>query len=434
MAYRRAPRGIVGTVGTEGTGKGGGRGRGPGSGPGRRGGQAAADQQWMMRALALARRGHPHPNPYVGAVVVRSGKLVGEGFHARQGKPHAEALALARAGARARGATLYITLEPCDHEGLTPPCSHAIIAAGIRRVVVAARDHDPRVRGRGLSRLRRAGVRVEVGLLRDEAAAMNEAYNHYQATGRPFVELKLAASLDGKLALETGPARWITGPAARKEGHRLRARADAVLIGAGTLRADDPQLTVRGVRGKSPVRVILTRTTELPVGSRLFHDGAAPTWVVTGTLAERSATARRLARLGVEILAIGPGNRGGAKPRGRHGATPRPRRQVHLRLDEVLESLGRRGIRRLLVEGGAEVATGFLAAGLVDRLHVHLAPLILGGEHPGWPGALGIQRVADGLALEAVEVRRLGADLAIVGRPRRRSRRPRARRATSRSK
>jgi diaminohydroxyphosphoribosylaminopyrimidine deaminase / 5-amino-6-(5-phosphoribosylamino)uracil reductase len=350
------------------------------------------DQHWMRRALRLAGRGRPHPNPFVGAVVVKGGRVIGEGYHARRGRPHAEALAIARAGRRARGATLYVTLEPCDHQGLTAPCTSAILTAGLRRVVVADRDPDPRVRGLGLRRLRRAGVRVDVGLLRREAAALNRAYHCYHETGRPLVELKLAATLDGRIALKSGPARWITGPTARREAHRLRSLADAGMVGAGTVREDDPSLTVRGVRGPNPVRVVLSGDLRLPLGARLFHDGAAPTWVLAGERAARGARARKLRGLGVEVMAL--------------------RRRT---FDAALEALAARGVRRLLVEGGVEVATGFLRARLVDRLILHLAPTVLGGEHRGWPQALGTRTLAQALHLESIVVRRLGADLAIEG-------------------
>jgi diaminohydroxyphosphoribosylaminopyrimidine deaminase/5-amino-6-(5-phosphoribosylamino)uracil reductase len=287
-------------------------------------------------------------------------------------------MAIARAGVRARGATLYVTLEPCDHQGLTAPCSRAILAAGLTRVVVAGRDSDPRVRGLGLDRLRRSGLRVEVGLLGPEADRLNQAYHHFHATGRPFVELKLAASLDGKIALQSGPARWITGPEARREGHRLRARADAVLIGAGTLRADDPRLTVRGTRGQSPIRVVWSRRLALPLEARVFHDGAAPTWVVGGDrIGARAPVRGKLRRLGVPVIPCAP------------------------RVGAVLQTLGACGVRRLLVEGGAEVASEFLAARFVDRIHLHLGPIL--------------QRMSQSLRLESVEMKWLGADLAITG-------------------
>jgi diaminohydroxyphosphoribosylaminopyrimidine deaminase/5-amino-6-(5-phosphoribosylamino)uracil reductase len=362
---------------------------------------AERDRAFMRRALALARRGRPHPNPFVGAVLVRGDRIVGEGFHRRRGEPHAEAVALAEAGGKARGGTLYVTLEPCNHSGLTPPCSAAILAAGIRRVVVAARDLDPRVRGRGLDRLRRSGVEVEVGVLAAEAAAQNEAYDHFQRTGLPLVELKLASSLDSRLALASGAARWITGPRARREVHRLRARADAVLVGAGTVRQDDPALTVRLVRGANPVRVVVSGRLDLPEGARVLTDGQAPTWILASPEAAGSRRAGRLLRPGVEILAI-------ARRRGQADG------QIDLR--QALALLALRGVRQVLVEGGAAIATELLSEGLVGRLELHLAPLLLGAEHRGWLGALGIDDLAAGIRLEDVRVRRLGEDLGVSGR------------------
>lgn len=366
---------------------------------------SATDEHWMRRAILLAARGYPHPNPHVGAVMVRGRQAVGEGYHRRQGLAHAEAVAIREAGGRARGATLYVTLEPCDHQGLTPPCTEAILAAGVRRVVIATRDQDPRVRGRGLRRLRRAGLEVKIGVLAAEAAAVNEAYDHFQRSGRPLVELKLAMSLDGRLALRSGEARWITGETARRQGHRLRAAADAVLVGAGTVRHDDPSLTVRAVRGQQPVRVVVSGRLDLPAGAKLFTDGLAPTWVLTTAFGARRPRGRLLARRGVELVTVAARRGGGRRSAARE-----------LDLARGLEALAERGIRRVLVEGGIGMATGLLAERLVDRLHVHVAPLILGGEHRGWPGALGIRRLIDALRLTDVSHRRLGSDIEITGR------------------
>jgi diaminohydroxyphosphoribosylaminopyrimidine deaminase/5-amino-6-(5-phosphoribosylamino)uracil reductase len=267
-------------------------------------------------------------------------------------------------------------------------------------VVVGARDLDPRVRGRGLRRLRRSGVEVEVGVLAPAAAAINEAYDHYQRSGLPLVELKVAASLDGRLALASGAARWITGPDARREAHRLRARADAVMVGAGTVREDDPALTVRHVRGPSPLRVVVSGRLDLPPASRLLVDGEAPTWILTTPASADSRRARRLVRPGVEILAL-PG------PRARAG-------EVDLRA--AMAFLALRGARRVLVEGGAGLATRLLSQGLVGRLTLFLAPIVLGGEHREWAGALGIRDLAAGIHLVEVLSRRLGEDLLVSGR------------------
>jgi len=408
--------------------------RGTGQGARRAGSGRAAreEERWMRRAIALARRGRPHPNPHVGAVVVRGGRVIGEGFHARQGLAHAEVVALRRAGRRARGATLVVSLEPCDHQGLTPPCTAAILAAGIRRVVVGARDLDPRARGRGPRRLRRAGVEVQVGVLAAEAAGVNEAYDHWQRTGRPLVELKLAASLDGRLALHDGESRWITGAEARREGHRLRAKADAVLVGAGTVRQDDPALTVRLARGPQAVRVVVSGRLDLPQNARLFRDRKARTWVLTTPRAARSARARALVSRGIEVIAVPePGESRDAHPplarrrRARPSGVEPPgghRAPGTVDLAATLEVLAARGIRRLLVEGGMEVATALLRQGLIDRFHLHLAAVVLGGEHRGWAGSLGVRRLTEGIRLTEVRVRRLGTDIGIEGRPRARAR------------
>jgi diaminohydroxyphosphoribosylaminopyrimidine deaminase/5-amino-6-(5-phosphoribosylamino)uracil reductase len=383
------------------------------------------EERWMRRAIALARRGRPHPNPHVGAVVVRGGHVIGEGFHARQGQAHAEVMALRQAGERARGATLVVSLEPCNHQGLTPPCTAAILAAGIRRVIVGARDLDPRARGRGPLRLRRSGIEVKTGVLAAEAAAVNEAYDHCRRTGRPLTELKLAASLDGRLALGNGESRWITGVEARREGHRLRARADAVLVGAGTVRQDDPSLTVRLARGQQPVRVVLSGRLDLPRRARLLRDRKARTWVLTGPRAARSRRAQDLIAHGIEVIAVpNSGGRRGAQPSVRRSSVRRPsgrRSQETVDLAAALEVLAARGIRRLLVEGGGEMATALLRQGLVDRFHLHLAAVILGGEHRGWAGSLGVRRLTQGLRLSEVRVRRLGTDIGIEGSPRARA-------------
>lgn len=280
----------------------------------------------MRRAVELGAgvRGATSPNPWVGCVMVTDGGEVFEGATAPLGGPHAEAAALAAAGERARGATIYVTLEPCPHHGRTPPCTEAIVAAGVGRVVVGLEDPDPNVRGRGLARLRDAGVAVEVGLCEDEVRAELAPYLKHRSTGRPWVVLKLAATMDGRTAAPDGSSRWITGEEARADAHRLRAQSDAVLVGAGTVRSDDPALTVRHVDGPDPLRVVLGRA---PADAR-----AQPALEVSGDL----------------------------------GA--------------VLDDLGRRGVVQLLVEGGAAVAHAFHSAGLVDRYVLYLAPALFGGD------------------------------------------------------
>ncbi|MGQ0519993.1 MAG: bifunctional diaminohydroxyphosphoribosylaminopyrimidine deaminase/5-amino-6-(5-phosphoribosylamino)uracil reductase RibD [Actinomycetota bacterium] len=322
------------------------------------------DDACMVRALALgdtARTVAP-PNPWVGAVVVAADGRVFEGATTAPGGPHAEAVALRSAGDAAAGATAYVTLEPCSHHGRTPSCADALIAAGVRRVVVALEDPDRQVAGRGLARLRDAGVDVEVGLRGPDAARRLAPYLKHRTTGRPWVVLKLAATLDGGTAAPDGSSRWITGQESRADVHRLRAESDAVLVGAGTVRADDPSLTVRLVPGRDPMRVVL---------------GAVP-----------------------------------------DGAQVRPALEVAGDLGAVLDDLGRRGVLQLLVEGGAKVAHGFHAAGLVDRYVLYLAPALFGGDDArplfAGPGAPAIDDVWRG---RLVDLARLGDDLRVELEP-----------------
>ena len=317
------------------------------------------DDALMALAVAEAEavRGTTSPNPWVGAVVSRNGEVVATGVTRPPGGPHAEAVALAAAG-DVRGATVHVTLEPCSHHGRTPPCAEALVAAGVARVVVGVEDPDPRVSGRGVARLREAGVEVVVGPGADAVAAQLAPYLKHRRTGRPWVVLKLAATLDGRTAAPDGSSRWITGPAARADAHRLRAEADAVLVGAGTVRVDDPELTVRHVPGRDPLRVVL---------------GSAPAGAKVHPALE---------------LAGAPG--------------------------AVLDELGRRGVLTLLVEGGATVARSFHAAGVVDRYVVYLAPALFGGDdaRPLFAGP-GAPTVAEAWRGRVVGVERLGEDLRV---------------------
>lgn len=352
------------------------------------------DHRWMARALALAERGRPraHPNPLVGGVVVRGSRCVGEGAHARFGGPHAEASALAQAGRLAQGATLYVTLEPCHRWGKTPPCSAAIHRAGIRRVVVAA--SDPSMKGAGVTSLRRAGVLVETGLLSVEARRQNPGFHRRLQSGRPHLVLKIAETLDGKIASSSGRSRWITGPRARALGHSLRAQSDAILVGGETLRRDDPALTSHG-RGPDPLRVILSRSLTLSSTLRVFHGGPSP-WILTS---DKTAPARRRRweRRGIPVIAV-------AERKGR------------IDLAEGLKALARRGVGQLLVEGGGRTAAAFLEAGLVDEIYCFIALRFLGGaeaitsvEGRGWSSP------AQGPRLRDVGVTRLGDDLLVHG-------------------
>jgi len=362
-----------------------------------------ADKACMERALELAARGRgwTSPNPMVGAVLVRDGAVVGEGWHHRAGEPHAEVLALRRAGRRARGATLYVNLEPCSHHGRTPPCAEALVRAGIARAVVAMRDPDPRVSGRGINWLRREGIEVKVGILRSEASELNEVFLHRVRTGRPFVALKLAQSLDGAIAAGPGQRTGISSALSRRYVQRLRAWHDCVLVGISTVMADDPLLNVRGVSGaRQPLRAVLDSRLRLPLESRLATTaGQFPAVVLYDRALADPGRAAALEALGVATVALdgtGDGN---------------------LPLAAVLDALTARGVTSVLVEGGRRVASAFLLARLAERLHLFIAPSIYGEGGP----LHGVGQIApEGgplpVRLTASESRRIGPDLYITGR------------------
>ncbi len=367
----------------------------------------STDARFMARALALAARGlgRTWPNPPVGAVLVRRGRIIGEGFHTRAGAPHAEIEALRAAGGRARGAELFVTLEPCSHHGRTPPCVETLLGLGLARVVVAVVDPDPRVHGRGIRTLRRHGVPVTLGVEATAGRDLLAGFRSRVVRGRPLVTLKLAVTLDGRIAARGGDARWITGAAARRDAHALRGVSDAVLVGAGTVRADDPRLTCRIRGGHDPLRIVLAGPRlDLPLGARVLAPGGPPTLVLTAA----SAPARRVAALGrrgveVELL---------------------PHRRGRVSFRAVVHALGERGLTTLLVEGGGEVAAEALRAGVVDRVVLHVAPVLLGADATPAIGALGVERIADAVRLTAVRTRRVGRDLVVEGRPQPRRRDP----------
>ncbi len=353
----------------------------------------ADDLRLMRHALALAARGlgNVWPNPAVGCVISRAGRVVGRGWTQPGGRPHAETEALARAGASACGAAAHVTLEPCAHHGRTPPCAEALIAAGVARVVVATGDPDPRVRGGGIQRLREAGVAVEVGLLEVEAREVNAGFLMTHELGRPLVTLKLATTLDGRIATRAGASRWITGGMARERAHLMRAETDAILIGSGTAIADDPALTCRipGLAGRSPVRVVIDGRRRLSADSTLAATAReTPTWVVSGP-AESDA----LAELGVEILEVETDCDG------------------HVDLGEALRLLAARGITRVMVEGGRGLATALLRARLVDRVDWFRAPALIGDDGFAAVGELGIDTIEDVLRWKRREIHVLGDDL-----------------------
>ncbi len=351
------------------------------------------DLPHMRHALALAERalGTTAPNPAVGCVIVAEGRVVGRGWTQKGGRPHAEVVALAEAGEAARGAMAYVTLEPCAHQGQTPPCAIALVDAGVARVVVAVEDPDPRVSGKGLAMLRAAGIEVATGVLEREAANLNAGFFLRVTANRPLVTLKIAQSLDGKTATVSGQSKWITGPEARRFGHLLRAKNDAILIGIETALADDPELTCRltGLEDRSPVRVVLDTRLRLNEGSKLVR-AAKQTPTVVFTVANGGGT---LVASGVEIVKVA------RDPRGRPD------------VGAVLAELARRGITRLLVEGGAGVHAAFLDRGLADRLEVFRAPVLLGGSGRNAVDALAALDLDEASRFVSMGRRALGPDM-----------------------
>ena len=353
----------------------------------------------MRRALELAAQGtgQVSPGPLVGCVIVDGRQeIVGEGFYVFESVKHAETIALEQAGERARGATAYVSLEPHAHQGRTPPCSTALIEAGIKRVVAPIEDPNPKVSGRGFTHLREAGIDLRTGVCTEAAARLNEAYIHFMRTGRPFVHLKMALSLDGKIATRTGDSRWITGEQARARVHQLRHQYDAIMVGGGTVRADDPLLTDRsGQKRRRPLaRVIIDQCLHLTSNSHLARTTAeAPVIVFTRADSDASAVAT-LQSNNVEVI--------------NHDQP----------LENVLEELGRRSFQSVLVEGGATLAGLLLDAGLVDKITFFIAPMIIGGkDSPSAIGGAGAEKIADAFQLEDLQVENRGRDIEITGYP-----------------
>lgn len=361
-----------------------------------------ADNRYMALAIALGRRGlgRVWPNPAVGCVIVKEGRVVGRGWTQPGGRPHAEVRALDAAGAAAQGATAYVSLEPCAHHGKTPPCAEALVAAGVSRVVSALTDPDPRVSGKGHARLREAGIEVVTGIGEVEARAANEGFLRRVTTGRPHLTLKLAMSVDGRIATATGESQWITGPAARRLVHGLRASHDAVLVGGGTARADDPALTVRGLgMTHQPVRIVASRHLDVPVTGKLFTGiEEAPVWLCHGKDAVDSRKEEWTGR-GAKSIEV----------------------PVHVgrQLDPaaMLQVLGAEGLTRVFCEGGGSLAASLLNAGLVDELVTFTAGIGLGAEGQPGLGAMGIHALAEAPRFELRELRPAGPDVMAVWRP-----------------
>ena len=354
------------------------------------------DQQFMAEALRLAEKGlfTATPNPRVGCVIVRDGQVAGTGWHEKAGGPHAEILALGAAGARARGATAYVSLEPCSHHGRTPPCIDALIQAGITRVVAAMQDPNPRVAGGGFARLREAGIQVETGLMQDEARALNIGFVARMSRGRPWVRMKIAASLDGRTALANGQSQWITGPEARRDGHAWRARACAVLTGIGTVRDDDPQLNVREVETpRQPLKVVVDSRLQLPLAAKLLQSGRA----LVASAVEDKAGIAALRDKGAEVVVL-PDARG------------------KVELTQLMRELARRELNEVHVEAGVKLNGSLLAAGLVDELLIYLAPSILGDGARGMFNLPEIADLAQKRLLQFTDVQTIGQDLRILAR------------------
>jgi diaminohydroxyphosphoribosylaminopyrimidine deaminase/5-amino-6-(5-phosphoribosylamino)uracil reductase len=357
---------------------------------------SSSDKTWMRRAIVLADggRGFVEPNPLVGAVVVRNDRIVGEGRHERFGEAHAEINTLAAAGDAARDATLYVTLEPCCHHGKTPPCTEAVLRFGIRRVVAAMRDPFPAVSGKGIAVLQAAGIEVTVGVCEAEARRLNAPYLKLTTTGRPYVHAKWAMTLDGKIATRTGDSKWISNEASRRRTHDLRGRMDAIIVGIGTVLADDPLLTARPPGPRTPVRIVLDSSGRTPLSSQLVRTAVeTPTLIVLG---KDVPTALRASRC--ELLNL-------------------PEEEGRIALPTLLDELGRRRMTNILVEGGSEVLGAFLDARAIDEVHVAVAPRLAGGAAAKTPLAgHGIDQIKNALALTDVSVEMLDGDVLVHGR------------------
>lgn len=353
------------------------------------------DARWMAAALAEAFKGlgHTAPNPAVGCIVVRGGRVLGRGHHRGAGRPHAEVEALTDAGGRAKGATLYTSLEPCCHHGRTPPCTRALIESGVAEVVVGAVDPNPAVRGRGLAALRRAGIVVRAGVLERECEDVIRGFRTWIREGRPYVHLKLAASLDGKIATRNGASKWISAPASRRLVQEMRARSEAVLVGINTVLADDPRLTCRLRGARTPLRVILDRRLRTPVDARVVRERGS--LLIIGASSASTTARRRLERAGAEVLTL--------DTRGAHGWR------------RIARELGRRGVHELLVEGGAQVAASAIKSGVVNALTIFYNPRLIGSDGVSMVGPLQVTSPAAATRLRTLACRSSGPDLVWTG-------------------
>ncbi len=362
------------------------------------------EKQYMQKVLELAARakGKTSPNPLVGALLVKRGKVIAEGYHKHYGGNHAEVNAIRKARKEVKGATLFLNLEPCCHTGQTGPCTEAIIKAGIKRVVFAVKDPNPKVGGRGAKILRRAGIKVESGLLRTEAIKLNESYFGFHANGRPFVTLKLAQTLDGQIATKNGSSQWISSKESRKIVHRLRAENDAVIVGGGTLRQDDPSLTVRHVKGDDPFRIIVTRSVEINKKSNIIANNDDGRTIIATTSRTVDKLAGKFKKSNLTFWEL------------------KTNRQRKIDLNDLLEKASAFGLRSILVEGGQEIATSFLKAGLVDKVVIMTAPRIL-GKGISSIGDLNSLSIDDSISFDDVTLEPCGDDMIFTGYPKRKN-------------
>ncbi|MCS7264782.1 MAG: bifunctional diaminohydroxyphosphoribosylaminopyrimidine deaminase/5-amino-6-(5-phosphoribosylamino)uracil reductase RibD [Armatimonadetes bacterium] len=360
----------------------------------------SSDAFWMKRALRLARKaiGWTSPNPPVGAVIVKNDLLIAEGYHEGAGKPHAEAVALAKAGKEAEGSTLYVTLEPCDHYGRTPPCTQGIIAAKIKRVVIGTVDPNPIVNGRGIARLKEAGIEVTIGILEREAKELIEPFAKFITQRIPFVTLKLAMSADGKIATKTRKSKWLTGEPARRLAHRLRHEHDAVMVGVGTIIADDPQLNVRLVRSKvkQPIRVVVDSKAKTPPTAKVIGSAESPCIIATTEQAPEERV-KKLLDAGAEVWILPSDSKG------------------RVDLLELLKRLAKQNVVSVLVEGGSELSGEFLTQRLIDRIILFIAPLLIGGRNAMLAfGGEGFEKLSDAVRLSEIKLRKLGEDFVLT--------------------
>ncbi|KJD40180.1 5-amino-6-(5-phosphoribosylamino)uracil reductase [Paenibacillus polymyxa] len=356
-------------------------------------------EKYMRLALENARstKGQTEPNPLVGSVIVNNGRIVGIGAHLKPGEPHAEIHALRMAGEHAQGATIYVTLEPCSHHGRTGPCAEAIVKAGIRRVVIAALDPNPLVSGRGVQILKDAGIEVIVGVCEQESIRMNEVFNQYIVSKRPFITIKSAVTLDGKIATRTSESKWITSEAAREDVHRLRHEHVGILVGVQTVIHDNPQLTTRLPEGRNPIRIIVDSKLRIPLDARVITDGEAPTWIFTGRAYDEGKRSQ-LEQLGVKVYPT------------------QDEYSDRVNLPQMLDILGAAEVSSVFVEGGAEVNASFVQQGLADKLVLYMAPKLVGGRAaPGFLGGEGVSAMSGAVALQDLSVTQVGVDWKIEG-------------------